>query len=47
MPGPDMLNPAKYLTLTFSFVWIVIVANIGDVFIKQWPVREKNLEEVL
>jgi len=27
-PGPDMLNPAKHLTLTFSFVWIIIVANI-------------------
>jgi hypothetical protein len=23
-----MLNPAKHLTLTFSFVWIIIVANI-------------------
>ncbi len=28
MPGPDMLNPAKHLTLTFSFVWIIIVSNI-------------------
>jgi putative tricarboxylic transport membrane protein len=28
VPGPDMLNPAKHLTLTFSFVWIIIVANI-------------------
>jgi len=27
-PGPDMLNPAKHLTLTFSFVWVIIVANI-------------------
>jgi hypothetical protein len=23
-----MLNPAKHLTLTFSFVWIIIIANI-------------------
>src|SRR5919108_493194 len=28
VPGPDLLNPAKYLPLTFSFVWILIVANI-------------------
>ncbi|HEX5035102.1 MAG TPA: tripartite tricarboxylate transporter permease, partial [bacterium] len=28
VPGPDMLDPAKHLTLTFSFVWIIIVANI-------------------
>ncbi|MGH7775512.1 MAG: tripartite tricarboxylate transporter permease, partial [Candidatus Binatia bacterium] len=28
VPGPDMLNPAKHLTLTFSFVWVIIVANI-------------------
>lgn len=28
VPGPDMLNPAKHLTLTFSFVWIIIVSNI-------------------
>jgi putative tricarboxylic transport membrane protein len=28
VPGPDMLNPTKHLTLTFSFVWIIIVANI-------------------
>ncbi len=27
-PGPDMLNPAKHLTLTFSFVWIIVVSNI-------------------
>jgi putative tricarboxylic transport membrane protein len=31
VPGPDMLNPAKHLTLTFSFVWIIIVANIVTV----------------
>jgi hypothetical protein len=35
-----MLNPAKHLTLTFSFVWIIIVANIITVavcflFLKQ------------
>jgi hypothetical protein len=40
VPGPDMLNPAKHLTLTFSFVWIIIVANIITVavcflFLKQ------------
>lgn len=28
VPGPDMLDPAKHLTLTFSFVWVIIVANI-------------------
>ena len=28
VPGPDMLNPAKYLTLTFSLVWVVVVANL-------------------
>jgi TctA family transporter len=40
VPGPDMLNPAKYLTLTFSLVWIIVVANIVTVavsflFLKQ------------
>jgi hypothetical protein len=33
VPGPDMLDPAKHLTLTFSFVWIIIVANIITVAI--------------
>jgi putative tricarboxylic transport membrane protein len=28
VPGPDLLNPAKHLSLTFSFVWILIVSNI-------------------
>ncbi len=28
VPGPDLLNPAKHLTLTTSFVWIIIVSNI-------------------
>src|SRR5918995_2883696 len=28
VPGPDMVDPAKHLTLTFSFVWIIIVANV-------------------
>ena len=28
VPGPDMLNPAKYLTLTFSLVWVVVVSNL-------------------
>ncbi|MGH7828932.1 MAG: tripartite tricarboxylate transporter permease, partial [Candidatus Binatia bacterium] len=23
-PGPDMLDPAKHLTLTFSFVWMIV-----------------------
>jgi hypothetical protein len=40
VPGPDMLDPAKHLTLTFSFVWIIIVSNIITVavcflFLKQ------------
>ena len=33
VPGPDLLNPAKYLTLTFSFVWIIVVTNIMTVLI--------------
>jgi putative tricarboxylic transport membrane protein len=28
VPGPDLLNPAKHLTLTFSFVWIIVITNI-------------------
>jgi TctA family transporter len=28
VPGPDLLSPAKHLTLTSSFVWIIIVSNI-------------------
>jgi putative tricarboxylic transport membrane protein len=28
VPGPDLLDPAKHLALTSSFVWIIIVANI-------------------
>lgn len=40
VPGPDLLDPAKYLPLTFSFVWTLIVSNIIVVtfcfiFIKQ------------
>jgi putative tricarboxylic transport membrane protein len=40
VPGPDMLNPAKYLTLTFSLVWVVVVSNLITVaasflFLKQ------------
>ncbi|MBI3001440.1 MAG: tripartite tricarboxylate transporter permease [Deltaproteobacteria bacterium] len=27
-PGPDMLNPAKHLTLTFSFVWMIVLSNL-------------------
>ena len=27
VPGPDLLNPAKHLPLTASFVWILIIAN--------------------
>src|ERR671922_1296803 len=33
VPGPDMLNPVKYLNLTFSFVWIIVVTNILTVAI--------------
>ncbi|HEY7220465.1 MAG TPA: tripartite tricarboxylate transporter permease [Candidatus Binatia bacterium] len=33
VPGPDLLNPAKYLTLTFSFVWIIVITNIITVAI--------------
>ncbi|MDP6175897.1 MAG: tripartite tricarboxylate transporter permease, partial [Rhodospirillales bacterium] len=25
VPGPDLLDPAKHLNLTFSFVWIIVV----------------------
>ena len=28
VPGPDLLDPSKHLTLTFSFVWIIVVSNI-------------------
>src|SRR5581483_328916 len=27
-PGPDMLDPAKHLTLTFSMVWFIVITNI-------------------
>ncbi|HEV8723695.1 MAG TPA: tripartite tricarboxylate transporter permease [Candidatus Binatia bacterium] len=33
VPGPDLLNPAKHLTLTFSMVWIIVVTNIITVAI--------------
>jgi putative tricarboxylic transport membrane protein len=33
VPGPDLLNPAKHLTLTFSFVWIIVLTNIITVAI--------------
>jgi TctA family transporter len=33
VPGPDLLDPAKYLPLTSSFVWIIIVSNIITVSI--------------
>src|ERR671925_605898 len=33
VPGPDMLNPAKYLNLTFSFVWIIVITNVVTVAI--------------
>jgi len=33
VPGPDLLNPAKHLTLTFSFVWIIVITNIITVLI--------------
>ncbi len=40
VPGPDLLNPHKHLTLTFSFVWIIVLSNIITVavsllFLKQ------------
>ena len=28
VPGPDLLNPDKHLTLTFSFVWIIVLSNV-------------------
>ena len=30
-PGPDLLDPNKYLPLTFSFVWMIVLANIVTV----------------
>ena len=33
VPGPDLLNPAKYLNLTFSFVWIIVITNVITVAI--------------
>lgn len=33
VPGPDLLDPAKHLTLTFSFVWVIVVSNIITVSI--------------
>lgn len=33
VPGPDLLDPAKHLTLTFSFVWIIVITNIITVSI--------------
>jgi TctA family transporter len=33
VPGPDLLNPAKHLTLTFSFVWVIVITNIITVAI--------------
>lgn len=33
VPGPDLLNPAKYLNLTFSFVWIIVLTNVITVAI--------------
>ncbi len=40
VPGPDLLNPQKHLTLTFSFVWIIVLSNVVTVavsllFLKQ------------
>lgn len=31
VPGPDLLNPHKHLTLTFSFVWIIVLSNVVTV----------------
>ena len=28
VPGPDLLDPDKHLSLTFSFVWIIVISNI-------------------
>lgn len=28
VPGPDLVDPGRYLSLTFSFVWIIVVSNI-------------------
>lgn len=33
VPGPDMLDPAKYLTLTFSLVWVIVVSNLITVVV--------------
>ena len=33
VPGPDLLNPAKHLPLTFSMVWIIVITNIITVAI--------------
>ncbi len=40
VPGPDLLDPQKHLSLTFSFVWIIVLSNIVTVavcflFLKQ------------
>lgn len=40
VPGPDLLDPQKHLTLTFSFVWIIVLSNVITVavsllFLKQ------------
>ncbi len=32
-PGPDMLDPNKHLTLTFSMVWFIVITNIITVAI--------------
>jgi TctA family transporter len=39
-PGPELLDPAKRLPLTFSFVWLIVLANVVTVafcflFLKQ------------
>jgi TctA family transporter len=28
VPGPDMLDPAKHLDVTFAMVWVIVLANI-------------------
>jgi putative tricarboxylic transport membrane protein len=28
VPGPDMLDPAKHLNVTFAMVWVIVLANI-------------------
>ena len=40
VPGPDLLNPHKHLTLTFSFVWIIVFSNIITVAVSLLFLRQ-------